>query len=222
MAWATHLRARLAADPFTVAKFRLLGLCLILSFVLIATNMAMDILVLRPTIHEVIGNAGAITPEDGYAKVEAYLVLSRLSRLILFIAVLYFVAGFAVRPLRVASDLQRRFIASVSHELKTPLAIKKTTTEVALRKGEQLSRDEAVAILKQNLTETERLSSIVGYMIALFDPSTNRASYHNEKVALDAVAAKVLTLAKHKAETSDVRITADMGGLSVTGNRVAL
>lgn len=220
--WATRLRDKFVDDPFFVAKIRLVLLCSALIFLLIIVNTTLDYYVLRPTIFEALDTASSLSPHDAFHQVETYILYTRVFRTAVFIIILYFLAGFVVRPLKMASDIQRRFIANVSHELKTPLAVKATTTEVALRKGGSLSRDELIAVLRKNLTETERLAAIVSYMIMLSDPKANHRAWHTDTVSLASVVKEAIALTEEKAKNKGVLLQTNLDQAVVLGKQVAL
>jgi two-component system sensor histidine kinase CiaH len=89
----------------------------------------------------------------------------RIFGLIAFIGVAYILSEITLRPARRAHMEQRRFIANVSHELRTPLSVLKTSSEVALLRGKDLSRDEAIAVIKSSIEEVDRMSKIIQFFL---------------------------------------------------------
>ncbi|HEY1037392.1 MAG TPA: HAMP domain-containing sensor histidine kinase [Candidatus Paceibacterota bacterium] len=85
--------------------------------------------------------------------------------LALIVAASYVLAGRTLRPVKQALDDQKRFVADVSHDLRTPLAIMKTETEVALQDGEPSSSHRDA--LKSNLEEIDKMSSLVSDLLLL-------------------------------------------------------
>lgn len=78
----------------------------------------------------------------------------------------YFLAGRTLKPIQVALDEQKRFIADASHELKTPLTVMKTTLEVALR-DKNLKIENAIESLSSNLEEVEKMRLLTANLIEL-------------------------------------------------------
>lgn len=75
------------------------------------------------------------------------------------------VARMTLAPSRNALAAQKQFIGNVAHELRTPLAIIKTNTEVRM-----LDRDvppHARAIHRSNLEELDRISDIINNLLSL-------------------------------------------------------
>ncbi len=78
----------------------------------------------------------------------------------------YVLAGRTLKPIKRALDDQKRFVADVSHDLRTPLAIMKTETEVALQDS---SSQTAVyrGALTSNLEEIDKMSLLVSDLLLL-------------------------------------------------------
>ena len=77
----------------------------------------------------------------------------------------YLVTRFALAPARNALAAQKRFIGDVAHELRTPLSVIRTNTEVRLFDAE-VSR-EAREVHESNLEELDRISSLINNLLTL-------------------------------------------------------
>jgi len=77
----------------------------------------------------------------------------------------YLIAKLALTPARNALSLQKEFIRNIAHELRTPLAVVKTDTEVTLYKEflPQSMRD----LLLSHLSEFDRLSEIINNLVSI-------------------------------------------------------
>ena len=87
-------------------------------------------------------------------------ILLGLPAFFVFLVLTYFLARWAVRPVEKAWDDQRRFVADASHELKTPLTVILTNTEMmksndfdASQKEELLDGISSMATQMRGLTE---------------------------------------------------------------------
>lgn len=78
----------------------------------------------------------------------------------------YWLARRTMHPIEEAVEAQERFTADASHELRTPLAAMKTEIEVGLR-AKNLSKSDAVALLKSNLEEVDRLGNLAEGLLTL-------------------------------------------------------
>ena len=77
----------------------------------------------------------------------------------------YLIARFALTPTRNALATQKQFIGNIAHELRTPLSIIKTNTEVRMFDSDLSSR--ARAIHKSNLEELDRISDIINNLLSI-------------------------------------------------------
>src|SRR3989344_434534 len=78
----------------------------------------------------------------------------------------YFLAGKTLRPIELALEEQKRFVADASHELKTPLTALQTSIEVALR-DKNLNLIEAKQVLKDSLSDIQNLGNLSNYLLGL-------------------------------------------------------
>lgn len=77
----------------------------------------------------------------------------------------YFVARFTLAPARNALVAQKQFIGNIAHELRTPLSIIKTNTEVWLLNADVSKASRAVHL--SNLEELDRISDIINNLLSL-------------------------------------------------------
>ena len=103
-------------------------------------------------------------------------------------------------PVEQSMEQMRRFMADAAHELRTPVTILRTRTEIALSQARDPAGD---AVAFQTIErEAERLGSIVGDLLTLARADAGgremvRASFYLDDVASQAVAA-ARTLAERK------------------------
>lgn len=147
----------------------------------------------------------------------------RLVGLVVFIAVAYFLSEITLRPAKKAHHEQRRFIANVSHELRTPLSVLKTSSEVALLAGKNLTREQAIDVLKSNIEEVDRMSKIIQFFLS-FSTSQNKIDrLQMSAVNLSQITAKAINILQKRAGEKDVTLhLVDKGAAVVYGNVTAL
>jgi signal transduction histidine kinase len=97
----------------------------------------------------------------------------------------YLLTRVALGPTRNALSSQKQFIGNVAHELRTPLAVIKTNTEVALL-SENIPHDTR-AIMNSNVEELDRASQIINNLLSL------SASVRPERIEFSAVDAAAIT-----------------------------
>jgi len=72
-------------------------------------------------------------------------------------------ANITLTPTRKAFEMQKNFIATIAHELRTPLAILRTQNEVALYDIPEQSP--AVEVIKENIEQTKHLTNILNNLL---------------------------------------------------------
>jgi signal transduction histidine kinase len=102
------------------------------------------------------------------------LLLSGAFGLVLVVAVSLGIAHRAVRPLRTALTVQRRFVADAAHELRTPLTVLHTRVQVFERAARQSGQPDLAADAARIVDDTRRMADLVGDLLAaaeLVDPA---------------------------------------------------
>ncbi len=168
-----------------------------------------------------------VAPESG-ASIEAQLNyvqkrgLVAVGAAITLLAALfaYIISRITLRPTRSAFDAQKQFIGNVAHELRTPISIIKTNTEVTLMESNLPPSMEET--LRSNIEEIDRISEIINNLLSinsLLRPE--RVEFHNVDLGtiVDAVVTKLWSLAQRK----DIEITVRKSDARlVWGNSAAL
>ena len=131
----------------------------------------------------------------------------------------YWLAQRTLRPIEEALEAQSRFTADASHELRTPLTAMRAEIEVALRGG-QLSKADAVALLKSNLEEVAKLEGLSSGLLKL--AQHDGAEAFTEEVALSAVIAAAVARQAKSAKAHTVTVQAAAGDLRVHGDEHTL
>lgn len=77
----------------------------------------------------------------------------------------YLIARVTLAPARNALAAQKQFIGNIAHELRTPLSVIKTNTEVALFESNMSA--ELKQMLRSNVEELDRISEIINNLLSL-------------------------------------------------------
>jgi two-component system OmpR family sensor kinase len=103
---------------------------------------------------------------------------------------------------------QRRFVSDASHELRTPVAVIRSKTDLALQQPGE--REEYVTVLREINAETERLGRLISDLLALARGDEGKTPFDMETVSLcliaEAVAANAETLAHERGVALRVEI----------------
>ena len=132
----------------------------------------------------------------------------------------YLIARVTLRPARNALASQKQFIGNVAHELRTPLAIIKTNTEVAL--FDQSITGDLKETLLSNIEELDRTSQIINNLLSLSTlvrPEGMEFGSVDLSALVSSVVDKYGTLAKSNELELTVRKSPNM---RVWGNMTAL
>ena len=111
----------------------------------------------------------------------------------------YFVARLTLAPTRTALVAQKQFIGNIAHELRTPLSIIKTNTEVAL-----LNADLDTALkkkLRSNVEELDRITDTINNLVSMSSflrPEKVEFSATDLGAILDRILSALAPLAEHK------------------------
>lgn len=115
-----------------------------------------------------------------------------------------------------------QFVADASHEFRTPLAVIRTTAELALRRAREPEayRDS----LQQIAAEVERMTALVEDLLTLARSDTGAADMPLSPLDLREILGDVISEMKSVAEFRQVHIKSDLGDRKamISGNRAAL
>ncbi len=129
-------------------------------------------------------------------------------------------ARLAINPVKQSLMLQKRFLASVAHELRTPLAILKTQNEVALF---EVDKDSGTAeTLRQNVQEVDHMAEILNNLL-LFNRVDALDSISFEMIDVSAILSTVASRMKKRGDDKNITIILKEADIPhVYGNATAL
>jgi two-component system sensor histidine kinase CiaH len=149
------------------------------------------------------------------------LLVTFIALLVLAAAFGYLSARYALNPTRISLDYQKRFIGNIAHELRTPLSIIRTSSEVALM-------DKSIdgytrSTLTTTIEELDRISGIINNLLS-FDSLMRPGEIRFEPVNLHEAATEVIARHKAMAQSYGIALALDSTGepAYVLGNRIAL
>lgn len=129
-------------------------------------------------------------------------------------------AKITLAPTRRAFSQQKKFIGTIAHELRTPLAVLNTQNEVALYDVDE--DNPAYEVLQENIKQVKSLTSILNNLLVfnrIDTTETIQFSAVDIAVIIEKVVGRLQKLAKRKRVVIDVRIETIP---NVYGNETAL
>ncbi len=219
----TAFKGRILNDPLRTVRFQLMGMYLLVGVVIFMLfGWVLGSIAVRSVI-EVTRYETGQPVEEAYLNYQKEVVQRRTITVVVFVIATFYLTEFALRPVRKASELQKHFIGIVSHELRTPLTVMKNMSEVALRNPEHLTKEKAVAIIRSNLEETDRLTDTIQFLLT-FSLLTSRKDIPDvSDISLVRKVERVLSVMEGDARAREVSLVTrfDGNGL-VKGNAIAL
>jgi signal transduction histidine kinase len=132
----------------------------------------------------------------------------------------YLLTRVALGPTRDALSSQKQFIGNIAHELRTPLSVIKTNTEVALLS--QTIGNDTRAIMHSTVEELDRLSQIINNLLSL-SASVRPERIEFSPVDVSDIATEVIGKLEGLAHARHLEITFRKGSSAfVWGNIAAL
>lgn len=171
----------------------------------------------------VTGNSGLLAPAivQEIQQIRSQNLLAILGIIIITTTFFgYLIARTTLRPTRNALAAQKQFIGNIAHELRTPLSVIRTNTEIAL--FEINIPSEVEEMLRSNVEEIDRISEIINNLLSL---STlirpGRMEFAN--VDLHKIAADTIEKYAPLAKKNKLRVTLRKASSGlVWGNTIAL
>ncbi|MBV9774851.1 MAG: HAMP domain-containing histidine kinase [Gemmatimonadetes bacterium] len=116
----------------------------------------------------------------------------------------YRLAGISTRPVERSMERMRRFIADAAHELRTPVAVLRGRSEVALER--ERAPEEYVSALRGVAREAERMGAIVDDLLTLARADAGEQPVRREPCYLDDLAGDAVSTLQVLADSRGVRL----------------
>src|SRR5213593_1841819 len=142
--------------------------------------------------------------EDEYSSLIKTFAAAALAALLLVAGGGYLLIRKSSAPVERSMDQMRRFMADAAHELRTPITLLRTRTEVALSQDREAARD--ATTLRAIERETAQLGKIVGDLLTLARADAGERTIAQAPVYLDDVAAEAVEAVRTLAEQKRVAI----------------
>jgi signal transduction histidine kinase len=117
----------------------------------------------------------------------------------------YFLAGKTLKPIKEAMESQKKFSADASHDLRTPLAIMTTESEVTLQ-NKNASVVELRETIESNLEETKKMSKLVHDLLLISRGDNQATIYSYTKIDLHKFIDRIVQKIKPYAEDKGLKM----------------
>lgn len=115
----------------------------------------------------------------------------------------YFLAGRTLKPIKDTLDAQAKFSADASHDLRTPLAIIMTESEVLLQ-GKDQNISDYKKIVESNLEEAKKMNLLVSDLLLI--ARGENSQLEKEKVDLSDLLSAIVLKMKQQAEHKNLNL----------------
>lgn len=144
-----------------------------------------------------IGSADIVNSLEEIKKDDLFMVLSLTMAITILFG--YFGAKIALTPTKSALSSQKLFISNIAHELRSPISVIKTNSEVALMHNHLDQQIEQT--IKSNIEELNRVSGIINNLLSLttlVQPGKLPFSDVDFSIVVDNVLKQTIRLAQNK------------------------
>ena len=118
----------------------------------------------------------------------------------------YIIAGKVLNPIKKNMETQKRFLADASHDLRTPLAIMKSESQVLFQSNSE-NIDEYKQVMKSNIEEINKMTNLVEDLLLIArNESTKSETILNEDVNLQKLIEKLISRMKPESDKKNIMI----------------
>ena len=134
----------------------------------------------------------------------------------------YYLARRALVPIKASWDKQQQFVTDASHELRTPIAVIKTNTELLLHHPEHTIEEESVRIAGI-LKESTRMGKLVATLLTLARADSNQIEMDFRGVELPDLLRDIVEQIQPIAEMKEIQISTEIDPrIEIKGDRERL
>ncbi len=133
----------------------------------------------------------------------------------------YFLAGWALRPIKEMVEEQNRFISDSSHELRTPLTSLKSALEVNLR-DKKLTLSGAKTLITESIDEVNKLTSLSDSLLTLAQYQKSNTYSKFENLSLVQIIEESIKKIKPLADKKSITIKNIITDFEFRGNSYGL
>lgn len=139
--------------------------------------------------------------------------------LILLVPLSWFLAGRSLKPIKENYELQKKFVADASHELRTPITVIQTNVEVLeMKENETIAQN--MEWLSNIDTECETMANLISELLVTAQNEKNNDKIQLSRFSLSDLCRDTVELMRPLARDTDIRLeTVIDTGITFTGNQ---
>lgn len=210
----TNLIPNMKKNIFKKARLKLTAYYVGIMFIILIIFSGALIYTINSKISENLNDKIIIVdPEDNpldnvNTEINLYIFYTDGILLVLIAFASYFLAGRTLKPIQDSLDAQKKFSADASHDLRTPLAIIITESEVALQ-GNINKQKDFKEVVKSNLEEAKKMSGLVNDLL-IISRGENENTLNNFVVSdLHNFIEKIVSKMTSQAESKGLKLEVD-------------
>ena len=121
----------------------------------------------------------------------------------------YIIAGKILNPIKKNMETQKRFLADASHDLRTPLAIMKSESQVLFQSNSRII-DEYKQVIGSNIEEINKMTDLVEDLLHIArNESIRSETILSEDVNLQKLIEKLISRIKLESNKKNIRINVE-------------
>lgn len=212
-------------NPFLMARLRLTAFYTAITMTIVTLFSVALFATLQKNVHDIIEENKHIPDFQQHEiirtnidDIENTIVL--IDYILLFVVTLlgYIIAGKTLQPLQESVTAQKRFLADVSHDLRTPLAIMQSGSQV-LEQSNSTKLSDYKELFASNQEEIYKMSHLIGDLLTLAHTENVPDRNNFEVIDIQSTLADVIKRMRGSADSKRISITTELSQGRVGGNK---
>ncbi len=209
--WGIGSMRNILKNQFVSARVRLTLLYTIATMVIVGLFSVALFFSLQKNAQDVIDEDTVESPnldhiyKRNISDVEDTIVIVDFALLFIVTGFGYIIAGKTLKPIKETMESQRRFLADASHDLRTPLAIMKSESQVLIQ-GNSGNVVEYKKVIESNIEEINKMARLVEDLLTIARSEANTPQSSLEITNLKKIVEEQVSKIQVQAEKKNVAV----------------
>ncbi len=211
-------------NQFTHARIRLTAFYTLVTMTIVFLFSVALYASLEKNLKDVINDSFGF-PQQKYlvfqksiADIERTIIMTDIVLLIIVIGSGYAIAGRTLQPIRSNMEAQKKFLADASHDLRTPLAIMKSESQVLLQSNSPHVSDYKTSI-ESNLEEINKMKLLVDDLLIMARSEDTTIRDRAETIDLQKIIVSIVRKMQQQAQDNNISLSiTSSGSKMIKGN----